>query len=236
MPRRRGRTTGHETPASRPWRCARRSLRGRPPPRRFPFRTTPSRTGRRSGTRWSRSRTPCPRTSSVSVRRRPQRTWGEQILHIAQANVIQMGRLGGRAAAPDVNMKATSRAEILKALSDSFDFGTAVLQEQTDATMVQQADQHPVRSVHGTVHPRPRRVLRHRAHVGHLRADGRLSAPQRHHAAGESANLNAGGRAGPGLSRALARPAGLRTFTARRVRSCRGSRGSSRKSSSAPPA
>ena len=68
-----------------------------------------------------------------------QRTWGEQILHIAQANVIQMGRLGGRAAAPDVNMKATSRAEILKALSDSFDFGTAVLQEQTDATMVQQA-------------------------------------------------------------------------------------------------
>jgi uncharacterized damage-inducible protein DinB len=68
-----------------------------------------------------------------------QRTWGEQLLHIAQANVIQMGRLGGRAAAPDVNMKATARAEILKALSDSFDFGTAVLQEQTDATMVQQA-------------------------------------------------------------------------------------------------
>src|SRR4029079_15268613 len=68
-----------------------------------------------------------------------QRTWGEQILHIAQANVVQMGRLGGRAAAPDVNMKATSRAEILKALSDSFDFGTAVLQEQSDAAMVQQA-------------------------------------------------------------------------------------------------
>ncbi len=68
-----------------------------------------------------------------------QRTWGEQILHIAQANVIQMGRLGGRTAAPDVNMKATSRVEILKALSDSFDFGTAVLQEQTDATMIQQA-------------------------------------------------------------------------------------------------
>jgi len=68
-----------------------------------------------------------------------ERTWGEQILHIAQANVNQMGRLGGRAAPPDVNMKATSRADILKALSDSFDFGTAVLQEQTDATMVQPA-------------------------------------------------------------------------------------------------
>jgi uncharacterized damage-inducible protein DinB len=68
-----------------------------------------------------------------------QRTWNEQILHIAQANVVQMGRLGSRAAAPEINMKATSRAEVLKALQDSFDFGTAALREQTDATMVQQA-------------------------------------------------------------------------------------------------
>jgi uncharacterized damage-inducible protein DinB len=68
-----------------------------------------------------------------------QRNWGEQILHVAQANVIQMGRLGAKAAPPDVNMKATSKAEILKALADSFDFGTAVLREQTDETMLQPA-------------------------------------------------------------------------------------------------
>jgi len=68
-----------------------------------------------------------------------QRTWNEQILHIAQANVVQMGRLGPRAAAPEINMKATSRAEVLKALQDSFDFGTAALKEQTDATMIEQA-------------------------------------------------------------------------------------------------
>jgi uncharacterized damage-inducible protein DinB len=68
-----------------------------------------------------------------------QRTWGEQILHIAQANVIQMGRLGATAAAPEIDMKAASRAVVLKALLDSFDFGTAALKEQTDATMVQQA-------------------------------------------------------------------------------------------------
>jgi len=68
-----------------------------------------------------------------------QRTWGEQILHIAQANVIQMGRLEAKAAAPEINMKATSRAEILKALQDSFDFGAAALKEQTEATMLQQA-------------------------------------------------------------------------------------------------
>jgi uncharacterized damage-inducible protein DinB len=70
----------------------------------------------------------------------PQRTFGEQILHVAEANVIQMGRLGFKAAAPAINMKATSKAEILKALSDSFDYGTAALKEQTDQTMLQMAD------------------------------------------------------------------------------------------------
>ena len=65
-----------------------------------------------------------------------QRTFGEQILHVAEANVNQMGRLGSKAVAPTVNMKATAKADILKALADSFDFGTAALKEQTDQTMV----------------------------------------------------------------------------------------------------
>ena len=38
----------------------------------------------------------------------PQRTFGEQILHVAEANVNQMGRLGSKAVAPTVNMKATA--------------------------------------------------------------------------------------------------------------------------------
>ena len=70
----------------------------------------------------------------------PQRTWGEQILHVAEANVIQMGRFGSKGTAPAINMKATSKAETLKALADSFDYGTAALKEQTDQTMVQQAE------------------------------------------------------------------------------------------------
>jgi uncharacterized damage-inducible protein DinB len=68
-----------------------------------------------------------------------ERTWGEQILHIAEANVNQMGRLGAKAAAPRIDMKLTAPADVLKALADSFAYGTAVLEEQTDATMVQQA-------------------------------------------------------------------------------------------------
>jgi uncharacterized damage-inducible protein DinB len=70
---------------------------------------------------------------------RAQRTWAEQILHVAEANVNQIGRLGATAMAPVINMKATSRGEILKALADSFDYGTAALNEQTDATMIETA-------------------------------------------------------------------------------------------------
>ena len=69
----------------------------------------------------------------------PQRNYGEQILHIAEANVNQMRRLGPKAAAPAIEMKATSRAVILKALEDSFDYGTAVITEQNDQTMLQAA-------------------------------------------------------------------------------------------------
>jgi uncharacterized damage-inducible protein DinB len=69
-----------------------------------------------------------------------ERTWGEQILHVAEANVIQMGRFGSKATAPVINMKATSKTEILKALADSFDFGAAALGEQTDQTMLAQAE------------------------------------------------------------------------------------------------
>jgi len=68
-----------------------------------------------------------------------QRTWGEQILHVAEANVNQIGRLGPKATPPIINMKATARTEILKALAESFDYGTAALTEQTDRTMVEAA-------------------------------------------------------------------------------------------------
>jgi hypothetical protein len=69
----------------------------------------------------------------------PERSFGQQILHVAEANVVQMGRFGSKVVAPAVNMKATSKAEILKALADSFDFGTAALTEQTDGTMLEAA-------------------------------------------------------------------------------------------------
>jgi uncharacterized damage-inducible protein DinB len=64
-----------------------------------------------------------------------QRSFGEQILHVAGANVGIMRTLGAKAPAPMINQKATAKAEIMKALTDSFDYGTAVIKEQTDQSM-----------------------------------------------------------------------------------------------------
>jgi len=64
-----------------------------------------------------------------------QRSFGEHVLHIAQINVMVFQTLGAKAAAPQINMKATSKADVMKAMADSFDYGTAILNEQTDQTM-----------------------------------------------------------------------------------------------------
>lgn len=66
-----------------------------------------------------------------------QRSFGEQILHVAEANVGIMKMVGGKAAAPAIDTKATSKAAILKALADSYDYGIAVIKEQTDRSMAE---------------------------------------------------------------------------------------------------
>ena len=67
----------------------------------------------------------------------PQRDYGQQILHIAGGNIMYLQFFGGKATAPTVNRTATAKAEILKALADSFDYGTALIREQTDQSMMQ---------------------------------------------------------------------------------------------------
>ena len=65
-----------------------------------------------------------------------ERSYGEHVMHIAQINVMVLQTLGAKAAAPQINMKATSKADVIKAMSDSFDYGLAILKEQTDQSMV----------------------------------------------------------------------------------------------------
>ena len=74
----------------------------------------------------------------------PQRNYGEQIMHVALANVDLLKTLGGKAAPPAFTAEsAKTKAEILKALADSYDYGTALLDEQTEATVLQPVSNPP---------------------------------------------------------------------------------------------
>jgi hypothetical protein len=63
-----------------------------------------------------------------------QRTYGEQVMHIAAVNVDLLKALGGAATPPSVE-GAKAKADVLKALAASYDYGTALLKEQSDATI-----------------------------------------------------------------------------------------------------
>ena len=121
----------------------------------------------------------------------PERTWGEQFLHVAEANIVQMGRLGSTVPPPAYDMKETSPAAI------THPRGLVRLRHRS----AEGADRpeharaggvHSIRSLHGCVNEGTSRVLRDRPHVGHLRPDGRLPPAQRDHAARQSAVLTRG--------------------------------------------
>jgi uncharacterized damage-inducible protein DinB len=70
-----------------------------------------------------------------------QRSYGEQIMHIATANVDILKFVGGKVPPPTFTAdSAKTKADILKALADSYDYGIALLNEQTDASLVETVD------------------------------------------------------------------------------------------------
>jgi uncharacterized damage-inducible protein DinB len=72
-----------------------------------------------------------------------ERSYAEQILHVAQINVGFLQGLGGKATAPTINMSATKKADVNKAMNDSFDFGTALIKEFNDQAMAAGAPNAP---------------------------------------------------------------------------------------------
>src|SRR4051812_45094964 len=60
-----------------------------------------------------------------------QRDFAQQVLHIATANVINLNFLRGKATPPTINRSARGKAEVIKAMSDAFDYGEALIKEQT---------------------------------------------------------------------------------------------------------
>jgi len=75
-----------------------------------------------------------------------QRTYAEQILHVAGANVELLQLLGAKTKLPfevvptdmaTFGLKMTDKAAVMKALSDSYDYGEAVLKELGPGAMTE---------------------------------------------------------------------------------------------------
>ena len=72
-----------------------------------------------------------------------QRSFGEQIMHVVQADTLVLRMLGGKTPAPPVNLKATSKTDVMTALRQSFEFGEAVLREFSDQQLSERVTPPP---------------------------------------------------------------------------------------------
>ena len=66
-----------------------------------------------------------------------QQTFGERVMHIATTDLFILQTLGGKTPAPAINQKATSKADVLAALKQTFDYGEAVIKEFNDQQWVE---------------------------------------------------------------------------------------------------
>jgi uncharacterized damage-inducible protein DinB len=67
----------------------------------------------------------------------PQRNFGEQVMHIVQIDQRLLTALGAKTPAPQINLKATSKAEVMAALRQSMEYGTAVIKEFDDQGLLE---------------------------------------------------------------------------------------------------
>ena len=72
-----------------------------------------------------------------------QQTFGERVLHVVTTDLGILQALGGKTPVPMVNTKAATKAELLAALKQSFDYGDAVIKEFTDQQWVERVAPPP---------------------------------------------------------------------------------------------
>jgi uncharacterized damage-inducible protein DinB len=72
-----------------------------------------------------------------------QQTFAERVLHVATTDVFVLQALGGKTAAPMVNTKAATKAELLAALKQTFDYGDALIKEFSDQQWVERVTPPP---------------------------------------------------------------------------------------------
>jgi uncharacterized damage-inducible protein DinB len=67
----------------------------------------------------------------------PQQNFGERVMHIAQVNAGIFRALGGKTPAPMINMEARQKADVMKALQQSFDYGETLIKEFNDQQLIE---------------------------------------------------------------------------------------------------
>lgn len=67
----------------------------------------------------------------------PQRTFGQQVMHIVQVDSKLLAGLGGKTPPPQINMSATSKADVMAALKQSFAYGDALIKEFDDQGLLE---------------------------------------------------------------------------------------------------
>jgi hypothetical protein len=66
-----------------------------------------------------------------------QRDFGQQVAHVATANVLNLGFLGGDAEGPTIDRNGTTKAAALAAMDASFDFGHTLLESRDDSWLME---------------------------------------------------------------------------------------------------
>lgn len=70
-----------------------------------------------------------------------QRNFGEQVMHVAEINVDLLKMVGGTAQPPSFTAESVkTKADMLKALAESYDYGAAILNSQNNAWIQETID------------------------------------------------------------------------------------------------
>lgn len=72
-----------------------------------------------------------------------QRSFAEQVMHVATIDVALLGTMGAKTPAPKLNEKASTKAEVMAELQKSQDYGTAVIKEFNDAQLAERVKSLP---------------------------------------------------------------------------------------------
>ena len=66
-----------------------------------------------------------------------QRTFVQQVLHVAGANLLNLNFLGGEAPAPPIDRTAMECVDVMAAIDASFDYGAVLLETQNDEWLME---------------------------------------------------------------------------------------------------